>query len=282
MFWKKVDFCRLLVYNTSYNTDDWGMGMEDKKDVTRSDAYIFVDESGSITKDSKGDKYFVICLIITKDKKKLERAFRNENIALAKRYPSLGKMLKENKEIKGSDITEPRKSILYENMIKKYHDLFEIGIIILDNENSTTQLSLVKARCFNFLIQEYMGNYFRHHCKFFDRMTSLCQNINFTIDERNVKTNAKHRLDGYLTEHLNAFDPICTDSINVAYTDSKNALLVQFADYIANTFYRNMKRIKESNKNVKMLQENLCDNRVFVFPLGHDIHIDTECDAKDE
>ena len=106
--------------------------VENQNTIKYSDAYIFVDESGSITKDIKGDKYFVICLIITKDKKKLNRAFRAENIALATRYPSLGRKLKENKEIKGSDITEKKKKILYENMINKYGDLFEIGIIILD------------------------------------------------------------------------------------------------------------------------------------------------------
>ena len=254
------------------------MEEQEQNVISYSDAYIFVDESGSITKNIKGDKYFVICLIVTKDKDKLNRAFRKENIALAKRYPSLLKDLKENKEIKGSDITEKRKNILYKNMIEKHGDLFEIGIIILDNKHARTRLSSVKARCFNFLIQEYMGNYFRYHCKFFDRENSICENINFTIDERNVRTNAKHKLDGYLTEHLKAFDPICTKTINVAYTDSKNVALVQFADYIANTFHRNMRRIKESNQNVKLLEGNLCDNRVFVFPLGYDIHIDTNCE----
>lgn len=248
--------------------------MDNKTIPTYSDIYIFVDESGSITTQIEKDRYFVICLILTNNKVKLNRVFRYENIRLAKKYPNLGSMLKNNKEIKGSDITEPRKFELYKNMTEKYSDLFEIGIIILDNKYITTQFSLVKARCFNYLIQEYMGNFFSHYCKFFDRKNTFCQNINFTIDERNVKTNAKHRLDGYLTEHLNAFDPICTDSINVAYTDSKNVALIQFADYVANTFLRNMKRIKESKKNVEILQKVLCDNRVFVFPLGHDIHIE--------
>lgn len=248
--------------------------MDTKIETTYSDVYIFVDESGSITKQIERDRYFVICLIFTNNKIKLNRAFREENIKLAKKYPKLGIMLKNNKEIKGSDITESRKYDLYKNMVEKYSDLFEIGIIILDNKFTSTQLSLVKARCFNFLIQEYMGNYFRHHCKFFDRKNTFCQNINFTIDERNIKTNAKHKLDGYLTEHLTAFDPICTDSINVAYTDSKNVALVQFADYVANTFLRNMKRIKESKRNIEILQKTLCDNRIFVFPLGYDIHIE--------
>lgn len=262
-----------------YNTDDWGITMEKKaENFVYDDIYIFVDESGSITNEFEKDRYFVICLIFTKDKVKVNRYFREENVKLANKYPELGKMLKNNKEIKGSDITEPRKYELYKNMVEKHGDLFEIGIIILDNKFSSTQLSLVKARCFNFLIQEYMGNYFRNHCKFFDRKINFCRNINFTIDERNVKTNAKHRLDGYLTEHLNAFNPICTDSINVAYTDSKNVALVQFADYIANTFLRNMKRIKESNKNVALLQNVLCDKRIFVFPLGCNIYIDTTCE----
>lgn len=249
--------------------------MENNTDAILSDIYVFVDESGSITKQIERDRYFVICLIFTKDKIKLNRFFREENIKLAKKYPKLGVMLKKNKEIKGSDITEPRKFELYKNMVEKHGDLFEIGLIVLDNKYTSTQLSLVKARCFNFLIQEYMGNYFRKYCKYFDKKTSFCKNINFTIDERNVKTNAKHKLDGYLTEHLKAFDPICTENINVAYTDSKNVALVQFADYIANTFLRNMKRIKESNKNVAILQQNLCDKRIFVFPLGYDIHTET-------
>lgn len=248
--------------------------MDNEIAQTYSDIYIFADESGSITKQFDKDRYFVICLILTNDKIKLNRAFREENIKLAKKYPKLGTMLKNNKEIKGSDITEPRKSELYKNMVEKYSDLFEIGIIILDNKYATTQFSLVKARCFNFLIQEYMGNFFRYHCKFFDRKNTFCQNINFTIDERNIKTNAKHKLDGYLTEHLTAFNPICTGVINVAYTDSKNIALVQFADYVANTFLRNMKRIQESKKNVEILQKVLCDNRIFVFPLGYDIHIE--------
>ena len=248
--------------------------MENIAFPTYSDIYIFVDESGSITKHFDKDRYFVICLILTNNKIELNRAFRKENIRLARKYQELGAMLKSNKEIKGSDITEPKKHELYKNMVEKHGDLFEIGVIILDNKYVTTQFSLVKARCFNYLIQEYMGNYFKRHCKFFDRKNKFCQNINFTIDERNIKTKAKHRLDGYLTEHLNAFDPICTDSINVAYTDSKNNALVQFADYVANTFFRNMKRIEESKQNVKILQKNLCNNRIFVFPLGHDIHIE--------
>lgn len=262
-----------------YNTNDWGITMENKaENFVCDDIYIFVDESGSITNEFEKDRYFIICLVFTKDKVKLSRFFREENIKLANKYTSLGKILKKNKEIKGSEITEPRKNELYTNLVEKHGDLFEIGIIVLDNKFSSTQLSLVKARCFNFLIQEYMGNYFKNHCKFFDRKKYFCRNINFTIDERNVKTNAKHRLDGYLTEHLNAFDPICTDSINVAYTDSKNVALVQFADYIANTFLRNMKRIKESNKNVALLQNVLCDQRIFVFPLGCNIYIDTTCE----
>ena len=248
--------------------------MENKITSNYSDIYIFVDESGSITEQFDKDRYFVICLVLTNNKTQLNRAFRDENIKLAKKYPKLGTSLKNNKEIKGSDITEPRKHELYKNMVEKHGDLFEIGIIILDNKYVTSQFSLVKARCFNYLIQEYMGSYFKHNCKFFDRKNTFCQNINFTIDERNIKTKAKHRLDGYLTEHLNAFDPICTGVINVAYTDSKNSALVQFADYIANTFFRNMKRIKESKENVKILQKALCNNRIFVFPLGHDIHIE--------
>lgn len=58
--------------------------MDDVNETTYSDVFIFVDESGSITKKYNFDRYFVICLIFTKDKIRLNRAFQKENIKLAK------------------------------------------------------------------------------------------------------------------------------------------------------------------------------------------------------
>ncbi len=249
--------------------------MGDKKEASYSDVYVFVDESGSITEHYEKDRYFIICLVFTKESTKLNRAFRNENAKLAKKYPKLGKMLNERKEIKGSDMTEPQKYELYKMMVEKYGSLFEIGVIILDNKYVSTQHSLVKARCFNYLIQEYMGSCFRNYCRFFDREKTFCQNINFMIDERNVKTNEKNYLGAYLTGHLNTFEPICINSINITYMDSKKSALIQFADYIANTFLRNMRRIKETSRNIRLLQKNLCRKRVFGFPADYDIHIET-------
>lgn len=244
-----------------------------RQEISLSDVYVFVDESGSITEHYERDRYFIICLIFTKDPKKLNRAFRAENAKLAKKYTKLGKMLNENREIKGSDMTEPQKFELYKNMTEKCGKLFEIGIIAFDNQYAATQPSLVKARCFNYLIQEYMGDFFRNHCRFFDRKKTFCQNINFMIDERNVKTNEKNYLGAYLTGHLNTFEPICVNSINITYQDSKNSSLVQFADYIANTFLRNMRKLKESGQNVKLLRKNLCNKRIFGFPREYDLHI---------
>ena len=61
-----------------------------------------------------------------------------------------------------------------------------------------------------------------------------------------------------------------------AYMDSKKNALIQFADYVANTFFRNMKRIKESGKNIKLLRRNLCGRRIFGYPQDYDIHISTD------
>ena len=261
----------------NFKAGDFMDDKEDKKDeISYADVYVFVDESGSITEHYEKDRYFIICLIFTKNNVKLNRAFRGENVKLAKKYPKLGKMLGQNKEIKGSDMTEPQKHELYQTMVEKYGDLFEIGIIIFDNKYAAAQGPLVKARCFNYLIQEYMGSCFRNECRFFDRKHTCCQNIIFLIDERNVKTNEKNYLGAYLTGHLNTFDPVCMDSITVTYMDSKKNALIQFADYVANTFFRNMKRIKESGKNIKLLRRNLCGRRIFGYPQDYDIHISTD------
>lgn len=220
-------------------------------------------------------------MIFTDNHIKLERAFKKENLKLSKRYELLGKKLKANNEIKGSDIKEKRKTELYQKMVEKHGDLFEIGLIVLDNNYASDQLSSVKARCFNFLIQEYMTCFYKKHSKFMNNKNFVCKNMSFIIDERNIKSEAKHRLREYLIDHLNAYNPVCTNSINVAYTDSKNKVLVQFADYVANTFYRNLMKNEESYTNTDILSKKLCNESIFIFPIKSDVSINTNKNYSD-
>ena len=95
--------------------------------------------------------------------------------------------------------------------------------------------------------------------------------IEFVIDEQNIATGAKYELCGYMNQQLTLKNPIC-DLFEVSYTDSKNEKLVQLADYLANTFYRNIeKKIQESRETVKMWLPKLCSGDVFDFSDAHDI-----------
>lgn len=227
------------------------------------DLHVFIDESGSITKTNVlNNKYFLISMIITNDKNAAIKRFKKSNARLAKKDDSYAKQLKTNKEIKGSDIKETNKKEMYESFVKHERDKLEIGVIVLDNIKTKDKLCNSKARCFNYIIQEYINNTFRKHSKY-----NNIRNINFIIDERSVKKEAKSHLQEYLLQHLNTFCPICSGVINVCYVDSKKYELVQLADYVANTFYRSLFNSKESIDNKKILSTMLCNGDVLNFPI---------------
>lgn len=93
------------------------------------------------------------------------------------------------------------------------------------------------------------------------------------IDEQNVATGAEYDLSGYLNQQLTIQSPIC-DIFNVGYTDSKNEKLVQLADFVANTFYRNIeKKDRDSKDTVSMWLPTLCNGDVFDFSKAHDIKL---------
>lgn len=114
-----------------------------------------------------------------------------------------------------------------------------------------------------------MDSNFRKHSGFM----SGSGKIEFIIDEQNVATGAQYGLEGYLNQQLTIAHPVC-DEFTVHYTDSKNEKLVQLADFIANTFYRNIeKKNQESRATVKMWLPILCNKDVFDFSESHDIKL---------
>ena len=59
-------------------------------------------------------------------------------------------------------------------------------------------------------------------------------------------------MEEYLNQQLTIKNPICY-KFSASYTDSKNEKLVQFADFVANTFYSNIeKKDRDSADSVKM------------------------------
>ena len=98
-------------------------------------------------------------------------------------------------------------------------------------------------------------------------------NIDILLDEQNVATGAKYDLEEYLNQQLTIKNPIC-DKFSASYTDSKNEKLVQLADFVANTFYRNIeKKDRDSAESVKEWINTLCGEDIFDFSEAHDIKL---------
>ena len=227
-----------------------------------------MDESGSITKTNiSTNRYFVIAMLFTEDPVSIRRLYKNKISQMMRKSDTYRDLIHKNREIKGSDISEPVKLPVYEHIVKHASDKMELGIIVLDNRYTTDKFIENHARSFNYMIQTYLDSRFRKHSRFMHGGGRM----EFIIDEQNIATGAKYDLGGYLNQQLTLRKPIC-DRFDVTYTDSRNEKLVQLADFIANTFYRNIeKKIKESRETVGLWLPMLCNSDIFDFSEGHDI-----------
>lgn len=235
---------------------------------------VFIDESGSITKTNVShNKYFIIAILFTHDSVKLKTNFRRGISRLIKKK-KFKDILDANGEIKGSDISEIKKRIIYDKIFKNCKDDFEIGIIVLDNSYTTEQFIKNHARTFNYILQLFFDNSFRHASKY----VNYVNNMYIILDEQNIATDAKYTLDGYLEQHFTVLNPLC-NHFDVKYADSKNHSLLQFIDFVSNTFYRNIeKHNKDSIENVKKFLPYLCGGKIFDFSTNHDTKLLLEID----
>ena len=230
------------------------------------DLSIYVDESGILAKSTPASpKYFIIAFVITNNSEKLKKEFKNSRLKAVKNKKKYLEQLKNTHEIKATDISENYKISIYEKLIEKCSDCFEIGFIVVDNDNLDSKFKEVRARSFNFLLKSFLSDYFINHSKFCSN-GNLIQNINFIIDEQNVATKSKYTLNEYLnTAFLD--NPITEKDITVTYSDSKNVILIQLADFLANTSFRHFQHHQPvARDNMNLLMAVVCGNTFYGFP----------------
>ena len=232
--------------------------------------YVYVDESGSITKTNvSNNRYFVIAMVFTDNPIAIRRLFKKKISQMIKNNSKRKEELILNKEIKGSDLSEKEKIKIYHHILAHGSDKIELGVIVLDNNYTNDKFIENHARTFNYMVQVYFDGCFRNHSKY---MTGA-GNISILLDEQNVATGAKYDLEEYLNQQLTIKNPIC-DRFFASYTDSKNEKLVQLADFVANSFYRNIeKKDRDSAESVKEWINNLCGEDIFDFSEAHDIKL---------
>ena len=222
----------------------------------------YIDESGSIPKDiDKKHRYFIIVLVHVKNQDRAAKNFKRYRLKAIKDSSELKKELAVNKEIKGSSVSEQRKQSIYSNLVRLCDDL-EIGIIVMDTTKVSDKFRTNKARCFNYLL----GRYFITYSNQSDHYSKDMQ-ISLQIDEQNVATKSTFVLREYLNTELVLYRDKYDNDFNVTYYDSKNCLLVQLADFIANTTYRYLEGGNVvAKENLNILKSNVIGKDFFKFP----------------
>ena len=230
-----------------------------------NDITVFVDESGTIGKGIiKEDDFFIITLLFVKDEdvNHIKKVFKKERLKIVNKKEVLKQQLKNNKEVKGSELSETEKRKIYEKIIEKCGDKFEIAVIVMNNKKATVKFRSNSSRAFNYLIKIFLEKHFKKRSKF-----KKVNQVSFIIDERNVATESKYTLQEYLNTELNLMETFSEKDITVHYYDSKKYLLLQLAEFISNTFYRyKQKNNTESKDNVEILLKQTSTNKMFKFP----------------
>ena len=230
-----------------------------------NDITVFVDESGTIAKGQVNeDDFFIVTLLFVhnEDINHIRKVFKKERLKIINRKEKLKQHLKCNNEIKGSELSEVEKQQIYDRLIEKCGDKFEIAIIVLNNRKATEKFRSNSSRAFNFLIKIFLDKNFKKKSKF-----KKVNQMNFIIDERNVATESKFTLQEYLNTELNLLDIFSEEDIRVHYYDSKKYLLLQLTDFISNTFYRyQQKHDKAAKRNIDLLIKQTSTKKVFKFP----------------
>jgi len=217
--------------------------------------YVYLDESGSIHKNSK-TKYFAVggYFVFANDKNKVTSLYKkiNKDIKIRNR-------IQINKEIKSYDMTDKDKIKIFNNIqdIDTFYGcvkVFEKGSMKKEIVESNIFFNYAVKLLFNDCIIPLLN------------LNQLNDNIEFivSVDNRNIRVGDLNNLETYLkTEFcLQNFD------FKITYYDSSSNFGIQMADLTVNTFY-NLYKDKNIVKDVvsKLKSKNF---RVSLFP-GHKI-----------
>ena len=215
----------------------------------------FIDESGIFSKiDDMKNRYFVIALLHVVDYHQLYQRF---NLVRHKILtPALLKTLKDQKEIKATQIKERDKKVVYETLM--LCEDVELGFIVIDTTKLTKRQRENKTRYFNYVICQYFSTYkiaSKHEVK----------SVTLIIDHQNVARRNILTLQEYLNIEL-YMTMQYDEPFQVTYRDSKKDNLVQLVDYLSNTAYRHLNDSPNATKNMALLSSKFIHGDCMYFP----------------
>lgn len=217
--------------------------------------YVYLDESGSIHKNSK-TKYFAVggYFVFSNDKNKVTSTYKriNKQIKDSRNIPL-------DREVKSYDMTDDEKINIYKQ-IQDIDTFYGCGKVF---EKSSMRKEIVESNIFfNYAVKLL----FKDCIVPLLNLHQLTDNIEFivSVDNRNIRVGELNNLETYLkTEFcLENFD------FKITYYDSATNYGIQLADLTVNTFYNYYKDISIVANVIPTLKPK--NFRTSLFP-GHKI-----------
>ena len=213
--------------------------------------YVYIDESGSIHKNSK-TKYFAVGGYFTfeKDKLKIKAKYKQENLKLKKL-----KKLSFDTEIKSFDMSEEEKI----NILNKIQDIDTFHGCVKVFDKSLMRKEIVDSNIFfNYAVKVLIIDCIIPILN----LQEINESIEFiiSIDNRNIRVGELNNLETYLKTEFCIYN----DDFKITYYDSKTNYGIQLADLIVNTYYNYYKDSRIVENLVKELKTK--NFRVNLFP----------------
>lgn len=207
-------------------------------------------------------RYFIICMVLTKDSKRLKRVYNRfvtSNLMELKRDDKYNSMFYKSgrfKELKGAYMSNHMKKKFINYFCQK--ELLSVFYICVSNENIERYFYSNTARAFNYLI--------RLSIEFNTNNGNIDKNLNYLyIDERNVRTDTIATLEEYLNIELVVGKHI-QKPFFVKYCQSDVKDLIQVADVFSNIYYSYIVRGNTFDDDIKFMREQKYIKNEFYFP----------------
>jgi len=213
--------------------------------------YVYIDESGSIHKNSK-TRYFAVGGYFT--------FFEGKNKIISV-YKKCNKKIKDNrnidlkKEIKSYDMTDTEKITIF-NKVEEVKDF--CGIAKVFDKKVMTKEIIESNIFFNYAVKLLFSDCIIPLLN----LKKINEKVEFitSVDNRNIKVGDLKNLENYLkTEFC-----LTNFEFKITYYNSETNFGVQLADLIVNTFYNIYKNRKIVQKVISTLKKDKF--RISIFP----------------
>ena len=203
--------------------------------------YVYLDESGSIHRNSK-TRYFAVggYFSLEPDRIKIKAKYKKENLKLKRK-----KNLKLDIEIKSYDMSEDEKIDIF-NIIQDINS-FQGCVKIFDKHKMKKEI-IDSNIFFNYAVKVLIKDCIIPALN----LQNINESIEFivSIDNRNIRIGELNNLETYLKTEFCLYN----DDFKITYYDSKTNYGIQLADLIVNTFYNKYKDIKIVENLIKELK----------------------------